>query len=57
MRERKTPAPTPAAPHCATCARHEASAAQATEERDYSRATDERVLLARHRHSAHGGGR
>ncbi|MFK0116458.1 hypothetical protein [Streptomyces sp. NPDC090994] len=55
--ERRTPAPTPTALQCATCARHQAAAAQAEERRDYSRASDERVLLARHQQSAHGDAR
>ncbi|CAL9515227.1 hypothetical protein SUDANB145_03701 [Streptomyces sp. enrichment culture] len=55
MYERRTPAPTPAAPQCATCERHQVAVERATERRDYSHATDERVLLARHQRDAHGG--
>lgn len=57
VHERRTPIPAPAAPQCAICARHEASVAQAEKERDYSRASDERVLLARHQRDAHRGAR
>ncbi|WP_345620505.1 hypothetical protein [Streptomyces ziwulingensis] len=55
--DRRTPAPTPTAHACTTCARLTAAKQRAHDERDHSRETDCRVLLARHRAEAHGGTR
>ncbi|WP_199822064.1 hypothetical protein [Streptomyces sp. NRRL S-37] len=53
--DRRAAAPAPAAPACAECTRLTSEQETAQDERDHSRASDCRVLLARHHAETHGG--
>ncbi|MER6111727.1 hypothetical protein ACWGPD_33900 [Streptomyces hirsutus] len=55
--DRRTPDPVQAAPACAECVRLSNEQQAANAEGDYSRESDCRVLLARHRAAEHGGER
>ncbi|MFE4413088.1 hypothetical protein [Streptomyces sp. NPDC056821] len=52
--DRKATAPARAVPGCAECTRLKNQRETAEKENDYSRVSDCRVLLARHRADAHG---
>jgi hypothetical protein len=55
--QRRATAPAPTPPACAECTRLQNEAQAAQSEGDLSRASDCRVLLNRHRASAHPGKR